>query len=83
MVITNEKTLGELVAEIPGAARILEKYRIDYCCGGKHALGAACRERGITQEVPMTELEQAGTLQPQTGERESNTAPLRKTFTRI
>jgi len=35
MVISNEKTLGELVAEIPGAARILEKYRIDYCCGGK------------------------------------------------
>jgi iron-sulfur cluster repair protein YtfE (RIC family) len=33
MVITKEKTLGELVAEIPGAARILEKYRIDYCCG--------------------------------------------------
>ena len=67
MVISNEKTLGELVAEIPGAARILEKYRIDYRCGGKHSLEAACWERGITQEVLLSELEQAGTLQPQNG----------------
>ena len=51
MVISNEKTLRELVLEIPGAARIFEKYRIDYCCGGKHSLEAACWERGITQEV--------------------------------
>ena len=83
MVISNEKTLGELVAEIPGAARILEKYRIDYCCGGKHALEAACRERGITQEVLSSELEQAGTLQLQTGEREWNTAPLRELIDHI
>ena len=83
MVITNEKTLGELVAEIPGAARILEKYRIDYCCGGKHALAAACRERGITQEVLLSELEQAATQQPQTGEREWNTAPLRELIDHI
>ena len=67
MVISNEKTLGEFVAEIPGAARILEKYQIDYCCGGKHALKASCRERGITQEVLLGELEQAATLHPQTG----------------
>jgi regulator of cell morphogenesis and NO signaling len=83
MVITNEKTLGELVAEIPGAARILEKYRIDYCCGGKHALEAACRERGITQGVLLSELEQAATLQPQTGEREWSTAPLRELIEHI
>ena len=83
MIISNEKTLGELVAEIPGAARILEKYRIDYCCGGKHALEVACRERGITQEVLLSELEQAATLQPQTGEREWNTAPLRELIEHI
>ena len=83
MVITNEKTLGELVAEIPGAARILEKYRIDYCCGGKHALETACLERGITQEALLSELEQAATLQPQTGEREWNTAPLQELIDHI
>jgi len=53
-------TLGDLVAEIPGAARSLEKYRIEYWCGGKHALEAACG-RGITQEVLLSELEQAAT----------------------
>jgi len=83
MVISNEKTLRELVAEIPGAARILEKYRIDYCCGGKHALKAACRERGITQEVLLSELERAATLQPQTGEREWKRAPLRELIDHI
>ena len=53
MVISNEKTLDGLVAESPGPARILEKYRIDHCSGGKHALSAACRERGITQIIRL------------------------------
>ena len=66
-----------------GAARILDKYRIDYCCGENTHLKAACRERGITQEVLLSELEQAATLQPQTGEREWNTAPLRKLIDHI
>ena len=40
-------TLGELVARRPGRARLFERLRFDYCCGGTKTLGEACRERGL------------------------------------
>ena len=43
-----EKTIGEIAAENPAAIRIFERYRIDYCCGGKRPLSIACGEAGIT-----------------------------------
>ncbi len=33
-----EATVGQLVAERPGRARVFEAYGIDYCCGGKTRL---------------------------------------------
>ena len=45
--IDPETTVGELVTERPGRSRIFERLGIDYCCGGKKTLGAACRERGL------------------------------------
>lgn len=42
-----ESTVGQLVVENPARARVFEKHGIDYCCGGKKKLDAACREKGI------------------------------------
>jgi regulator of cell morphogenesis and NO signaling len=67
----------------PARRAFLKNTEFDYCCGGKHALSAACRERGIAQEVLLSELEQAATLQPQTGERQWNRAPLRELIEHI
>jgi regulator of cell morphogenesis and NO signaling len=39
-------TVGDLVAEHPDRARVFERYGIDYCCGGKQPLAAACAEAG-------------------------------------
>jgi regulator of cell morphogenesis and NO signaling len=77
MVISEEKTIGELAAEVPGAARVFEKYGIDYCCGGKHPIRAACQERGIALEALKEELEQATASQPEPADRDWNAAPLR------
>ncbi len=33
--IAPDKTVGQLVAERPGRARVFERFGIDYCCGGK------------------------------------------------
>jgi regulator of cell morphogenesis and NO signaling len=77
MVISHEKTVGELVAEVPAAARVFEKHHIDYCCGGKHPVETACRERGIALEVLVDELEQASTPQLKADDRDWNDAPLR------
>ena len=40
-------TLGALVAEEPARAAVLERLRMDYCCGGAQTLADACRERGL------------------------------------
>lgn len=40
-------TLGRLVAERPAAAPVLERLRLDYCCGGNRSLAVACRAEGL------------------------------------
>lgn len=55
-------TVGELVVERPGRARVFEKLGIDYCCGGKRPLTEACRTKGldVTQVVRQLEADDAG-----------------------
>jgi regulator of cell morphogenesis and NO signaling len=55
----NRQTVGEIAAEAPAAVRVFEKYSIDYCCGGKRPLDEVCRERGISPEAVLAEVEQA------------------------
>lgn len=40
-------TVGQLVTENPGRARVLEGYGLDYCCGGKKLLTTACADKGL------------------------------------
>src|SRR3954451_16449597 len=42
-----DRTLAELVTDEPSAARILESFGLDYCCGGRRPLGDACAADGI------------------------------------
>ncbi len=42
-----QETVGNLVTERPSRARIFEKLGIDYCCGGKKPLEAACADKGL------------------------------------
>jgi regulator of cell morphogenesis and NO signaling len=49
-------TLGDLVTALPGAARVLERHGLDYCCGGTATLGAACEDAGIDVADVLTEL---------------------------
>lgn len=45
--IEAKQTVGQLVAERPQRARIFEQFGLDYCCGGKKPLDAACIEKGL------------------------------------
>lgn len=49
-------TVGQLVAERPGRARILESYGLDYCCGGKSLLTAACAKKGLDFTTVANEI---------------------------
>ena len=54
-------TLGEIVSRDYRASAILDRYGLDYCCGGARTLGEGCRQRGVSVEQVAAELD---TLDP-------------------
>jgi regulator of cell morphogenesis and NO signaling len=58
--LMNEKmTVGELVARYPQTRKTLEKWGIDYCCGGKHDLKTAAVEKAINLDALLAALNEA------------------------
>lgn len=55
------ETLGELVATEPGAARVLDRFGLDFCCHGDRTLRDACAEAGVDAEVVEAALAAAPT----------------------
>ncbi|BCR06200.1 iron-sulfur cluster repair di-iron protein [Desulfuromonas versatilis] len=47
MIPSAQTTVGAVVADDFRTARVFEAHGIDFCCGGKVALGAICREQGL------------------------------------
>ena len=62
-VITPDITLGALLAAQPGLARIFERLNLDYCCGGKQTLAAACARRGLDVATTIALLDSANAAQ--------------------
>lgn len=58
-LISADRTIGDFVAEDYRNAAVFEKHGIDFCCGGKVTLSAACREKGIDPGVILREIEAA------------------------
>ena len=58
-LITPETTIGALVAARPALARFFERLDIDYCCGGKQTLAAACTRRGLDLTMVIAQLANA------------------------
>ncbi len=57
-------TLGEIVTSQPEAARVLERFGLDYCCGGTATLDAACAERGVDPSEVEAALGELGEPTP-------------------
>lgn len=77
-----ESTLGQLVAERPAAAAVLERYGLDYCCGGGQSLAEACRKKGIDAEDVLAKI----AAEEATSERRRNEADvdwLRRSLTEL
>ena len=53
------RTVGEIVAEDYRTAEVFGKYGIDFCCGGKVTVEAACREKGVDPGLLAGEIEAA------------------------
>lgn len=59
MSLTTSKTVREVAAENPAAARVFEKFRIDYCCGGGQSLEQACDRAQVSIDQVLDSLEMA------------------------
>lgn len=47
MVITEDTPIREIAAGLPSSVRVFQRYRIDFCCGGRVPIGEACRKHGL------------------------------------
>ena len=61
---TMHETVGGLVAERPGRARVFEEFGIDYCCGGRRTLREACERRGVSLDTVLRRLAAADAERP-------------------
>lgn len=59
MTISVTSTVRDLAVGIPGATRIFERLRIDYCCGGGKTLADACDRVHVSVGQVVSELESA------------------------
>jgi len=55
-VLDTSSPVGEWVTHHPRTARILEEWKIDYCCGGHKALADACESQGLDANLVASEL---------------------------
>jgi len=55
--LSDNKTIGEIVAADFRTAKVFENHGIDFCCGGKIALATICTENGLDLATLISELE--------------------------
>lgn len=63
MIANTTKTVRDLAVETPGATRIFEKLKIDYCCGGERTLEVACEIAGVETKDVWQRLAEAEQIQ--------------------
>jgi regulator of cell morphogenesis and NO signaling len=59
MLLTAEKTVGQIASEEPSSIRVFESLGLDYCCGGKRSLSDACSNAGLDIDRVQAALEEA------------------------
>lgn len=50
------QSLGQLARRIPGATRVFDAHRFDFCCGGNQTLRTAAEAAGVDAEPIVEEL---------------------------
>ncbi|MBN2575907.1 MAG: iron-sulfur cluster repair protein YtfE [Deltaproteobacteria bacterium] len=60
-MMSTEPTLADLVATNPSAAKVFQRYGLDYCCGGKQSLKEACAAGRVDADTVLRELAAAET----------------------
>ncbi len=56
MELSPTATLREVAVGVPGATRVFDNLRLDYCCGGKRSLAEAASEANLPVDTLLGEL---------------------------
>lgn len=57
MTITDQTLVSEIATQEPSSIRVFQRYGIDFCCGGRLPLGAACREHELSFDEVKSAIE--------------------------
>ena len=77
MDISTTTKVRDIALEIPQATRVLEKLKIDYCCGGEQPLGDACATAGVDFRNVLQMIDQLReSTESQNGRTDLQTIPL-------
>ncbi|MGK5051148.1 iron-sulfur cluster repair protein YtfE [Janthinobacterium sp. RB2P8] len=63
-------SLGQLARRIPGATRLFDAHRLDFCCGGNKTLRAAAEAAGVDTAPIVEELQVLAARADTSGERD-------------
>ena len=74
--IGNETLVSEIVRSYPASVRVFQEYGIDFCCGGNKPLSEACREKGVSIDRLLADVEKARRPPEGAGARDWNAGPL-------
>ncbi len=58
--VSINQTLGDVVNTVPGSARVLEAFGLDYCCKGRRPLDEACATAGVDPDAVIAALDRVG-----------------------
>lgn len=59
MLLRPDSTVADIATEAPATISVFQQHQIDFCCGGKVPLAAACEAKGLAVEAVLAELEAA------------------------
>jgi regulator of cell morphogenesis and NO signaling len=61
--LNENMTLKDIVLQNTSYYKILEKYKLDYCCNGKKIFKEACQEKNLNSQKILEELNSFNTIQ--------------------
>jgi regulator of cell morphogenesis and NO signaling len=64
MAVRDDETLAELATSSDSRARVLDRFGLDWCCGGGRTLGEACAQAGVDTGAVRAALDAADAQRP-------------------